>query len=416
MRQPPGTLALESMPGALVELFRRSFLSTDRPRPREWIEPLDTLAKALKKCDLHSGHYYYCELRECPWCGIESQARVRLFNFLLSGDDSRRGHFRLDEIWKEIESVKAPGAPLIRWDKILKAPAPSADVEGFVKVRDSRFTLALIFSAIAGPAIHFFTIFPFPFILLILAGMIARAIARIDHHLVEKIQARQRWAKEVAEHFQEEYDREAGGKRWDAKLNELRNQKEAYENLAQTRRFRLQQLEAEARKDQLDEFLDQFKLNEAEFKGIGPTIKTVLLSHGIETAADVKEIEEMTQIPSIGRWRADRLLEWRRGQEQKFVFDPARGVPPRARIMAEREVDALRVRLEGELNSGAHYLRSMKQQIETSRKKLRPALTEAGKELAQAEKDLEVASRRNSLAPILIVLIVAFFIGWAIRL
>src|SRR5215475_8270293 len=68
MRQPPGTLALDSMPSPLVDLFRRAFLSTDRPQPREWIEPLDALAKALKKCDSHNGHYYYRELRDCPWC------------------------------------------------------------------------------------------------------------------------------------------------------------------------------------------------------------------------------------------------------------------------------------------------------------------------------------------------------------
>src|SRR5262249_47292839 len=95
MRQPPGTLALESMPTELVDLFRRAFLSADRPRARQWVEPLEDLAKALKKCDLHSGHYYYRELRDCPWCGIESSARVRLFNFPLHGEDSRRGHFRL---------------------------------------------------------------------------------------------------------------------------------------------------------------------------------------------------------------------------------------------------------------------------------------------------------------------------------
>ena len=63
MRQPPGTLALESMLPQFVRLFRRTFLSTDRPQAREWIEPLDELAKALEKCELHSGHYYYRELR-----------------------------------------------------------------------------------------------------------------------------------------------------------------------------------------------------------------------------------------------------------------------------------------------------------------------------------------------------------------
>ena len=415
MRQPPGTLALDSMPPPLVDLFRRAFLSTDRPRPCEWIEPLDALAKALKKCDLHSGHYYYRELRDCPWCGIESQARVRLFNILLPGDDSRRGNFRLDEIWKEIESVETPHPSLIRWSKILKALEPSEEVAALVDVRGKRFFLALLFSANAGPAIHFFfTDIPIALILLVWAGKAAYAIAKKDHPLFEKIQSRQLRAEEWAQRVQEQYDREAGNKRWEAKRDELRNQKETYENLAQIRQLKLQQLEAEARQNQLDEFLDRFKINEAEFEGISPTIKTVLLSHGVETAADVNEIDEMTQIPSIGSWRAERLLEWRRGLEQKFVFDPARGVPPGARIRAEREVDALRFRLESELSGGARYLRRMKQEIETSRQKLQPLLIKARQELARAEKDLAVAGERNSLVPILIVLIISFFISLAL--
>src|SRR5262249_46187297 len=120
MRQPPATLALDSIPPALIDLFRRAFLSTERPGAREWIEQLDELAKALKKCERHSGHYYYRELSHCPWCGIEKQARVRLFNFLFTGGDSPRGYFRLDEVWKEIVSVKTPDSSLIRWELILE--------------------------------------------------------------------------------------------------------------------------------------------------------------------------------------------------------------------------------------------------------------------------------------------------------
>jgi DNA-binding helix-hairpin-helix protein with protein kinase domain len=406
MRQPPGTLALDSMPSQFVRLFRRAFLSTDRPQPREWIEPLDALAKALKRCDLHSGHCYYRELRDCPWCGIETHARVRLFNVLLSGGGSRRGHFWLYEIWKEIESLEPPDVSPIEWDKILKAPEPSAEVAALEEARDNRFTIALIFSAIAGPMIHLLPIFPFTIILLILAGIAARAIARIEHPLLEKTQARWRQAKEAAYLLKEKYDRETRSERWGAKRDELRNQKETYENLAQIQQFRLQ----------LEEFLDQFNINDTEIRGIVPTAKRVLLSHGIETAADLSNIEGLTQIPSIGSFRAERLLEWRRGLEQKFVFDPARGVPHEVHIKTEREVDALRVRLEIELSHGAHYLRRIKQEIETSRQKLQPALTRARQELAQAEKDLEIASKRNSSALILTALILSFFIGWAIRL
>jgi DNA-binding helix-hairpin-helix protein with protein kinase domain len=431
MRQPPGTLALDSMPPPLVDLFRRAFLTADRPGPHEWIEHLGALAKALKKCELHSGHYYYRELSDCPWCGIESQARVRLFNFLLHGDDSRRGHFRLDEIWKEIESVEAPRISLIQWDKRLTSTVPSAEVASFARDMHNRFILALIFSAYAGLAIPLIANFSLAFFLLILAGLAACAIGKVERtaavqlllqqrqpshggRLLEKLQARLRWAEEAARRLQEQYDREAGNERWGAKLDELRNRKETYEYLAQIRQFRLQQLEAEARKCQLEEFLDQFRIDGAEIKGVISPIKTALLSHGIETAADV--IEEVSQIPSVGRSQAERLLEWRRNLERGFVFDPARGISPEARLKAEREGDALRFRLESELSGGAQYLRRVKQEIETSREKLQPALTQACHELAQREKDLEVAGKRNSPTLILAMLIVAFFIGWVISL
>jgi len=74
------------------------------------------------------------------------------------------------------------------------------------------------------------------------------------------------------------------------------------------------------------------------------------------------------------------------------------------------------LRLEGELCRGAHYLRGGEQEIETRRQKLQPALTKGCQEVAQAEKDLEVADKRNSPGLILTALIIAFFIGWAIHL
>jgi DNA-binding helix-hairpin-helix protein with protein kinase domain/Tfp pilus assembly protein PilF len=415
MRQPPGTLALDSMPPPLVDLFRRAFLSADRPRAREWIEHLDALAKALIKCDLHSGHYYYRELRDCPWCEIESQAGVRLFNFLFSGDESRRGHFRLDEIWKEITSVEAPHIPQIQLDKISK---PSPEVAAFAKARKIRLYIALICSAFAGLAITLLVEGPQILFLLSLVGFITNAIVGTKSSSLENIQARKRLAKEEAQRLQEQYDRKSGNERWGAKLDELRNQKETYENLAQIRQTRLQQLEPEARKYQLEEFLGQFKINDAEIRRIVPSAKKVLLSHGIETAADVGEINKINtlmRIPSIGGWLAGWLVEWRRDLEQRFVFNPGGGVPPEARVRVEREVDALRLRLESELSGGARRLRRMKQEIDARGRMLQPALAQACRELAQAQKDLAVAGKHGSTAPILAALIISFIIGLAIK-
>jgi DNA-binding helix-hairpin-helix protein with protein kinase domain/Flp pilus assembly protein TadD len=431
MRQPPGTLALDSMPSALVEQFRRAFLSTDRPQPREWVKQLDALAKALKRCDLHSGHYYYRELSYCPWCGIEKQARVRLFNFLLSGDDSKRGPFRLDEIWKEIERVKAPDFSQNYREKIMKAPEPSVDVASHAQNQRINFTLAFIFSIAAGLTI------PFlvgeggiaAFFLLILSGLVACAIGAkgwfvnmrslfqqrhtiSDETLLEMVLTRWRKAKEAEHLLKEQYDREAGRARWSVKLHELRNRKETYENLPQIRKFKFQLLEAETTKGQLDEFLHQYKIADAEIRGVAPPVKAALLSHGVQTAADVDE--EVERLPSIGPSHAERLLQWRRGLEKKFVADPTRTVPYEVRVRTEREVDSLRVLLESELIGGVHYLRRLKQDIETSKEKLQPALNKAHQAFAQAEKDLEVARRRTSTVLIIIALILAFFTSMTI--
>jgi DNA-binding helix-hairpin-helix protein with protein kinase domain/Tfp pilus assembly protein PilF len=424
MRQPPGTLALDSMPSWLVGLFRRAFLTSDRPKPREWIEPLDLLAQSLNKCVLHSGHYYYRELRECPWCGIESHARVRLFNFLIPGTGSRRGHFRLDEIWKEIQSVHKPAAPLMQRDKLLPAAEPSAEVEDFAREMRSRLILSVWCSALAGLLISLFIDSPLVLPLLIVVGLVACFFGKTRQPstmqflfqrpgpvsgdpLLERLQERRQQAADVAQQLQQQCDREAGYGRWGAKRDELRNLKETYENLAQIRDFKFNQL---ARKDQFDEFLHGFEINHPDIAGIGDNAIVKLYSLGVETAADITE-ERLGQIPDLNESRVRRLLHWRQELEQKFVYDPVKRVAPPFHIAVEKEIDLLRLQLEHELSGGAHYLRRVKQEIETDSQKLQPALMKARRELAQAEKDLEVASKRNPLAPILISLVIAFLIG-----
>ncbi|HKQ79796.1 MAG TPA: hypothetical protein VJ810_39245, partial [Blastocatellia bacterium] len=424
MRQPPGTLALDSMPSWLVKMFRRAFLATDRPQAREWTEPLDALANKLKKCVLHSGHYYYQELRKCPWCGIESHARVRLFNFMIPGISSQREHFRLDAIWKEIEAVRAPSAPLKLRDNMLPAAEPSEDVEDFVRDRRNRFIISLWFSALGGLLISLFINFPLALIFLIAVGTAACFIGKSGHAttmqlfsqlgklgsddpFLERLHTRHRESVKAVTQIQQQYDREAGIDRWGVKRDELRNLKETYEKLSQIREFKLKQL---ATKDQFDKFLERFKINHPDIDGIGADSIADLLTHGVETAADITE-ERLGQIPGLNESRSKRLLHWRQELEQKFVFDPGKQVDPQPRIAIEKEVDMLRIQLEQELCGGPHYLQRIKQEVETDRQKLEPALQKARRELGQAEKDLEIASKPNSLAIILAVLIIAFMIG-----
>src|SRR5262249_1054439 len=204
--------------------------------------------------------------RDCPWCGIESNASVRLFNFLLHGADSQRGHFRLDEIWKEIEAIQPPIMPLAPRDKTPMALEPSAEVAAFVRERRKRFIISLGFSAVAGLLISLSVDFPLAFFLLVLAGLAASAIAKpdqtstgkmqvvfqrrpamTDDPFVKRVESLRQEAENKTLQIEARWKKEAGDERFLTRLFDLQNQKETYENLAQIRDFKLKQLESKLR-------------------------------------------------------------------------------------------------------------------------------------------------------------------------
>jgi DNA-binding helix-hairpin-helix protein with protein kinase domain/Tfp pilus assembly protein PilF len=420
MKQPPGTLSLEAVPPQLSHLFSRAFLSNsaaDRPRPRDWIEPLESLTKCLRRCSLHSGHNYYRELcAGCPWCAIETSARIRLFNFATNGANQLRGHFRLTELWNEIAAVLPPPEKIAANDSIYAEPGPSAEVVELEQQRREDLTWAICFSVFAGLLIAWLTDFPIAILPLVLAGLIARRIGKTTpkHTDIQKIEDNRQLAQTAVQTIEERWKNEATADRFLATLGNLKNQRDTYLNLPQIREHKLKQLENAAREDQLDEFLDQFEVKGAEIRGIGPSFKTFMFLNGVETAADLTA-ERLQRLPGIDPSRAEGLLQWRRGLERQFVYDHTRAVPPQTRIKVEREIDSLRHRLERELSSGAFYLRRLKQEIEESRQRLQPALVDARDALAQAEKDLEIVSKkkRSKLAPI--ALFIAFLLGSAVE-
>ncbi|HWQ34716.1 MAG TPA: tetratricopeptide repeat protein [Blastocatellia bacterium] len=426
MQPPPGTLSLAAIPDEMAELFRRAFLSFNRPQPREWIEPLEHLSQALKRCSLHSGHHYFQKLANCPWCDIEMRARIRLFNFAFGKAGQPGQNFRLDEIWRQIESVPVPPAPLLSPDRTLDELQPSPEAMEIARTRTSRHWLSLFFAAICGFVIGLVTDFPLAIWLLALAGLLAKKISKVDTAVPQmqtlfqnqqvpqepdaiRIQTLKEQAETAFRQLEQQWQKEAGSNRFLAGLSELQNRREAWENLTQIREWHLRELESQTREAQLGEFLNQFAIAESDIQDIKPRVKTTLLSRGIETAADVTET-------NLERLRIDspltkRLLRWRQGLEEKFVFDPARDVPHQARLKVEREMDELRLRLEHELSNGATYLRRLEHEIDESRRRLAPLLTEARRRLAQAERDLEAVAKSFSIKPLVFILIMAFFVG-----
>jgi DNA-binding helix-hairpin-helix protein with protein kinase domain len=89
----------------------------------------------------------------------------------------------------------------------------------------------------------------------------------------------------------------------------------------------LQQLENNKRKAQLERYLERHPINGAKMRKIGTARKAVLASFGIETAADV-EFHRVEAVQGFGPSLVSELVTWRKGIEQKFVFNAKEPISP----------------------------------------------------------------------------------------
>ena len=182
-------------------------------------------------------------------------------------------------------------------------------------------------------------------------------------------------------------------------MKELVNRKEVYERLPKIREYRLKQLEADVSERQLNEFLDQFEINEGQIKDIDLLTVSLLRSRGVQTAADITP-ENLKQVSDLTEPQAQQLLFWRAGAKRQFKFDSSRGVQVQDRLNVEREMDNLRMQLEHELNTGATHLQRLQHEMESQHQQIVKALPDAYRTRAQSEKDWEVAKKQNPMWPL----------------
>jgi DNA-binding helix-hairpin-helix protein with protein kinase domain len=194
-------------------------------------------------------------------------------------------------------------------------------------------------------------------------------------------------ARSNYETLRRQWDQEASDQQFTSKKAELERSKREYEGLPALRLSRLRDLEAKKRELQLQAFLDKFEIEDAPIRGVGPTLKSALESHGIETAADIS-YEKIIAVPGFGPAKTTALMKWRQSCEQKFRFDPTKEIDRAAVAALEREIASLRLDYEKTLTAGVAELNRIRQTVLARREAMRPRFEEAIQQLAQAEADL----------------------------
>jgi hypothetical protein len=143
-----------------------------------------------------------------------------------------------------------------------------------------------------------------------------------------------------------------------------------WNSLPARRAARLQELERDCFKQQLEEYLENFFIEHATIPGIGPGRKATLESYGIETAADV-DTQSIVAVPGFGPAMAEKLMDWRRETERAFRFDPSKGVDPQKIVAVDRDIATQKRKIEQALIAGSTELLQLKRRTEQQGTRLR---------------------------------------------
>jgi DNA-binding helix-hairpin-helix protein with protein kinase domain len=390
MSPPPLALALAHVSQPVATLFERAFApegaqERGRPTPAEWVAALDQFRGQLKACARYPGHKYFASLTACPWCELERQGATDFF-LTLATAAAVGSTFDLAAVWKQIAvygQMVAPQMPAPPAKTAQAAPWPPAARMGRLAARASWALPVIALIAISNHAMPpgYFWLAVF---LTVLFNMLSphrsvlttrrQALADLERQLRE---TEARWQREVGPLV----SAHAG------KYATLRVAKRDLEGLPAYHQEQKQRLVAERERDQLHHFLERYQIKDGSISGVGKGRAATLASYGIETAADISETR-LAPIPGFGPVRTRALMAWRKACEQRFRFDPKKGVDPADLAALQKRVDSKRRDLEATLLVGAKELQQAKSRIDLQAKTTSQELLRIHDRLGQARADL----------------------------
>ncbi|MET4133688.1 DNA-binding helix-hairpin-helix protein with protein kinase domain [Porphyrobacter sp. MBR-155] len=388
---PPGILpSLDDFPADISNGFERAFglNPADRPSASEWVSMLQGLERQFSRCSTDGMHFYPSTAKKCPWCRMEAATGAMLFISTVATVGKATVNlvnFNVDKAWAAIKAVVLPDP------NTASPPVPTFNLdpsEDAKKAKSGKIGYKLLSGAAASGGVAGFAYFPDAFIVWLIAFGVAWS--QFDKGGPDKAEWRRIYSQ-----TESEWDRALSEWRKSTGLTglidlhlELEDAVEEYKGLSAKKAKAQTKLQNDRRNRQLTEYLDRFLIRRASISGIGQAKKAVLVSYGIESAADVKQ-NAILNIPGFGPATADKLMKWRAGLERRFQYNP-NPTPSDAAAQAKLDADfanrasALAKKIDGgqaELQQSAAGMRSRLQQAN-------PRLTALAEQRAQLEADL----------------------------
>lgn len=393
MQPPPNCITLAHVSPQIAELLCKAFsprgVQNGRPNASQWVEALSSLESRLKKCDVNPGHYYYNSLAECPWCSIEGRAGV-LFFIGYAVSDAPKG-LKLELVWAQILSVQQPGpATLQGFQHLAASIKPTAQARGAALKRRIRFVGAVVIviatvaaglaSGLGAGAIW----------LGVVSAFIANGMVKGSREAKRRFNMDLQSAEARLRSVQGQWDRDCSDTRFTQKLAQVSEARNQYAELPMERQRKLRGLDQDRYRSQLCHFLDRFQVSTADIPHIGNTRKAMLLSYGIDSAADVSAAA-IDLVPGFGHFLTTQMIAWRQSVEKKFRFDSSRGIDQEDVRALDREITLKRVELEKVLLQAPSQLLAIRNEILMNRKRLYGEMEQAWSGVFQARANADAA-------------------------
>ncbi len=405
VKQPPGTLSLSAVPTRIAMMFERAFLMEERPEPREWIEALEDLGNSLTQCAAHGGHYYYDQLKACPWCSIEERTGLMLFPFLGTQKGGSENSFDIFTVEKLLSTIELPGhLPALPSHSAGMATVPSeATVDGRKKIKKRhvnfllwQFALVTVLTIVGGPGVGFFV------------GAIAMITFLVMSHNLDR---------PIRDDLESQlYDAQLAWKKLESdwsklttedKLNEdydlLRDRVEEHHEIRRNVRERMRRISDQVMSYKLDRHLAAHKIADANIRGVGTKIIQRTKDHGIVSALDVTR-EAVDLIDEFDDDERELLVDWREEIERKFEFDASAEIPEAERNRNEMVFADRRRIVERDIERLLVTLRSKTELVAKKRSEIRARSAKLSFKLSQAESDAETVGSSTPFVVIMVLL------------
>ncbi len=385
MQPPPFTLPATALPQDVFGLFEKAFLgnglyAAERPTAAQWLDAITNFSTQLRTCSINPSHHFFNSLSACPWCKLEKDLGVDLF--VINTAQIHIAGFSLNTLWLSISNIKSPGRaeflplPQVQPGEVAKQVRKS-------KIITKAFAVGIFIAGMLLGLALFNTGF---FWVMWIAGLLAAHMIWKKEPVKNKILLKYSIAKSRYDAALSDWESQAGDAKFRQKFNELEDAKNEYLDIDNFRNRELTKLKNKLRENQLNRYLEKFRITDFKFDNIGVERKSMLLSYGIENASDINK-KDVQNVPGFGRVLTQKLLEWRAELEAKFVFNPNVGVDPRDIADLDRKIAAKKKQLENILLQGPTELNKIRQQILMARDRIKPRLIQTTQEFAQAEAD-----------------------------